>query len=75
MTITVMPLCLGCTRFEDGDDGVARCDAFPDGIPDRIMFEAFDHRLPYPGDGGLRFEPAPGSEDLVADFDLVTEPV
>ncbi|MGB9866725.1 MAG: hypothetical protein ACPLPR_02300 [Bacillota bacterium] len=33
------------------------CDAFPQGIPDDIFFEYFDHRKPYPGDGGIRFEP------------------
>lgn len=33
------------------------CDAFPDGIPRAIFFEYFDHRKPYPGDRGIRFEP------------------
>ncbi|RAY14205.1 hypothetical protein DPM19_14570 [Actinomadura craniellae] len=31
------------------------CDAFPDGIPKDIHFDGFDHRLPYPGDHGIRF--------------------
>ena len=32
------------------------CDAFPQGIPDAIFLEGFDHRMPFPGDGGIRFE-------------------
>jgi hypothetical protein len=32
------------------------CRAFPDGVPWDIYPEGFDHRLPYPGDGGIRFE-------------------
>ncbi len=32
------------------------CAAFPDGIPAAIYVEGFDHRHPYPGDGGVRFE-------------------
>jgi hypothetical protein len=72
VTTVAAPLCLACTRLVD--DGVSRCAAFPDGIPDRIMFEAFDHRLPFPGDHGIRFELAPGdlAATLVADFDWMT---
>jgi hypothetical protein len=38
------------------------CEAFPQGIPDAILENDFDHRQPYRLDGqeldrGLRFEP------------------
>lgn len=37
------------------------CAAFPSGIPDLIALDVFDHRQPYPGDHGIRWEPnAPG---------------
>lgn len=39
------------------------CDAFRDDIPDDLRFSdlgsnkpPFDHRKPYPGDNGIRFE-------------------
>lgn len=33
------------------------CDAFPDGIPDKILSWQWDHLNPYPRDHGIRFEP------------------
>jgi hypothetical protein len=36
-------------------DTVVYCEAFPNGIPDRIT-EGFDHTKPFRGDHGIRFE-------------------
>jgi hypothetical protein len=36
------------------------CNAFPEGIPDDIRYNHFDHRRRFPGDGGVVFTPIPG---------------
>jgi hypothetical protein len=52
--------CITCRHYHL--DGV--CDAFPRGIPHVIISGEFDHREPYPGDHGIRFEPIEdGKED------------
>lgn len=48
------------------------CAAFPDGIPEDIKRLGFDHRLPYPGDGGVRHELRPDRADIVASFERET---
>jgi hypothetical protein len=34
-----------------------RCAAFPDGIPEEILWNEVRHTKPYPGDHGIRYEP------------------
>jgi hypothetical protein len=59
----VRPLCEFCqNRFSDG---TLRCRAFPDGIPEPIITQEADHRLPYAGDNGIRFETDGTSEDEI----------
>lgn len=66
------PLCMNCVHYR----GLARtrprqCTAFGDGdIPLAIWLEGFDHRHPYPGDGGIRFEPKDPSVPLPLQFQL-----
>lgn len=50
-------ICFACARFRpwDFEHPQAYCAAFPDGIPDDIMFGGFDHRKPHDGDHGLGF--------------------
>ena len=53
------PMCLTCRHFHDADDEATSltCDAFPDGIPEAVLTGEHDHRDPYPGDRGVRYEP------------------
>jgi len=50
------PLCVACERLRPAIGGRLTCVAFPDGIPDRLLKGLADHRRPYPGDHGIRFE-------------------
>lgn len=54
------PLCQFCKHRRE-IDGFS-CTAFPDGIPDEILMDgaAKEHREPFPGDNGIRFEPHAG---------------
>ena len=57
---TIAPICYGCKHFEKGRiNNVPQipfyCTAYPMGIPDEIMYQGFDHRLPFPEDKGIRF--------------------
>ncbi len=46
------------------------CAAYPDGIPDEILFNAVDHTDPYQDDNGIRFEQDPDEEEFSFDTPL-----
>ena len=51
-----MPLpvqCSMCSHYRKDN----ACDAYPKGIPVKILTGEHDHREPYKGDDGIRFEP------------------
>jgi hypothetical protein len=45
--------CFMCENYRYGK----KCNAFPRGIPSIVFSGEHDHREPYKGDNGIRFEP------------------
>lgn len=56
LPVAVSVLCGTCSHLGPG----LSCRAFPDGIPGPILEGRADHREPYPGDHGVRYELAEG---------------
>ena len=54
---TGQPYCPYCLHYRStNEEDVEICGAYPDGIPTAILVGDVDHRFPYEGDGGIRFE-------------------
>lgn len=49
--------CIFCKHREEGNNFT--CAAFPNGIPNAIIFGENKHFKPFPGDHGIQFEPLP----------------
>jgi hypothetical protein len=47
--------CLLCKHYREGSYP-GTCAAFPQAIPEEVFHTKVDHRLPYPGDNGVRLE-------------------
>jgi len=58
--VVLTPLCKQCRHWSELDFSGYKCKAFPNGIPEEIITSEHDHRKPYPGDNGIRYEPANG---------------
>ncbi len=63
MTVQIPSQCMYCNWWRSpvaaGDfspNPTQTCTAFPDGIPDVIFNNEFDHRQPYEGDHGIQWE-------------------
>lgn len=74
MSIGPAPACFECVHFRGRDESGPTCGAFPDGIPREIYFGGVDHRRPYPGDGGVRWEPAAGVTGYPPVLEVVRDP-
>lgn len=61
-------LCLWCrhSNIRPGETEYLdyTCTAFPEGIPDEILDNRFDHRRPLEGDHGIQFEPTPAPKRI-----------
>lgn len=55
--VTPPSQCQTCRHRRFDADGIT-CDAFTIQIPIPILAGQFDHTEPYPGDGGVRYEPS-----------------
>lgn len=51
------------------DRWIPYCDAFPERVPREIYTGQFDHREPYPGDNGIRFELREGGESVLESYE------
>jgi hypothetical protein len=64
-TFDQISICGNCGNYL-GDE---KCRAFQRGIPWEIRTGNFDHRKPYPGDGGIRWTPAKPGDTFRLDVD------
>jgi hypothetical protein len=58
MTLRSERLCMRCKHLiEDPEFEGYRCEAYSDGIPHWIIDTIIEHRIPFPNDRGIQFEP------------------
>jgi hypothetical protein len=67
VTTIAPPICIGCKHLQ-GDLRDPKCSAFPSGIPNEILLSKADHRKPFPGDGGVTFDPKDEKASAYADM-------
>jgi hypothetical protein len=68
--MTILHQCTFCKHFQGHKGTKPLCEAFPEGIPNAIFNNESDHRQPYPGDNGIRFEQSEYFEEHLGDINL-----
>ena len=71
MSILTAPKCVVCRHFRPTRPG-STCAACPEGIPEDILLQGFDHRQRHSGDNGIVFEPDTDPKDadiMLAHYD------
>ncbi len=68
MRDALAPNCYNC-KNQNKHDRFA-CSAFPVGIPDAIFNNEADHRKPFDGDNGIRFDPIDPNREYIIDEPL-----
>ena len=48
-----------CDSCRNKTDNAPTCLAFPNGIPRPLLDGDVGHKMPFPGDNGVRYEPDP----------------
>lgn len=62
MTIGTAPICMYCENYDPNAPRLV-CKAFPDGIPEDIIFSKVDHHNPVAGDNGIVFKLKAGAKE------------
>lgn len=72
-----IPQCTLCSHYRRPavTGGLKTCAAFPEGIPVEIWENRVDHREPYAGDNGVRFQAVEGFRHPLSPYDHERQPV
>ena len=71
--MTILHQCAFCKHLQGQKGATLVCAAFPQGVPLEIIDNEVDHREPYLGDHGIRWEQSESSLQRTGPIDLFTE--
>ncbi len=70
--MVIMHQCAFCKHIQGQKGIMLICAAFPQGIPVEIANNEYDHKLPYSGDHGIRWEQSEDTLESLGPIDLFT---
>ena len=71
--MVIVHQCAFCKHYKGNKGVTCLCTAFPEGVPEEIINNKFDHRHSYPGDHGIRWEQSESSLQRLGPIDLFAE--